>query len=200
MDINLTQRLKSKMAPRARVRNRYSSSEMYGIVNGWITPKQWFNPPEKNMKELLNMWNGTGMHNQLEELMGVDNSEKKIEYLYKNIVLVGKADFLPVHKPEEVWEFKTSENVMDQAKPWHEYQAKLYTTLFNRKQGLVFQPVQNDQGLFLRHIGTVERDDTWFIAEIEKLYVFHLKVEEIWQEQEPVKIVSASVSKIHKNK
>ena len=119
MDINLTQRLKSKMAPRSRVRNRYSSSEMYGIVNGWITPKQWFNPPEKNMKELLNMWNGTGMHNQLEELMGVDNSEKKIEYLYKNIVLVGKADFLPVHKPEEVWEFKTSENVMDQAKPWH---------------------------------------------------------------------------------
>ena len=64
----------------------------------------------------------------------------------------------------------------------------------------MFQPVQNDQGLFLRHIGTVERDDTWFIAEIEKLYVFHLKVEEIWQEQEPVKIVSASVSKIHKNK
>ena len=45
MDINLTPRLKEKMAPRERVRGRYNCSEMYGIINGWTTPEQWFNPP-----------------------------------------------------------------------------------------------------------------------------------------------------------
>jgi len=187
MDINLTERLKLKMGSYPKTRGRYSSSQLYGIMNGWITPEQWIDPPERDIKDILNMWGGIGLHNQLEDLMGRENSEKKKEYCYKDIVLVGKADFLPPHKKNQVWEFKTSENKMDKAKPWHEYQAKIYATLFDCEEGVIYQPVQNDQGIFLKHLGTIKRDDEWFKGEIEKLYEFHLKVEKIWKAKEKAK-------------
>jgi len=181
MDIDLTQRLKNKMASRPRVRGRYNSSEMYGIIIGWTTPEQWFNAPEKPIKDILNMWSGIGMHNQLENLMGAEFSEKKVEFPYKGIILVAKADYLPQHKPEEVWEFKTSDHTLEKAKPWHEYQAKLYTSMFNKQRGMIYQPVQAENGIFLKHIGTVERDDKWFEEELQKLYIFHEKVEKLWK-------------------
>ena len=127
------------------------------------------------------MWNGIGMHNQIEDLMGKENSEQKKEYTYKGMTLVAKVDFLPPKKKDEVWEFKTSDKIMENSKPWHEYQVKLYTSMFGMPIGKVFQPVQSESGIFLKHIGTVERDDKWFEKEMEKLYEFHLKVEKLWE-------------------
>ena len=181
MDIDLTQKLRQKMNSKSRVRGRYNSSELYFINAGLTTPQQWLRPVDKEMKEVLTMWAGIGMHNQLEDLFGKDNCEAKKEVVYKNIVLVGKADYLPPDKQDEVWEFKTSEKAMKDSKAWHDHQVKLYCTMFNKKYGKIYQPVQNKDGVYLKHLKTVDRDDKWFEQELEKLYQFHLKVEEEWK-------------------
>jgi hypothetical protein len=184
MNIDLTPKLKAQMGPKPRTRGRYHSSEIYGIMNGWTTPEQWMKASEKTVKEIIMMWNGIGLHNQLEELMGKEHSEQKKEYQYKSITLVAKADFLPPgEKAHQVWEFKTSDKTMEKMKPWHEYQVKLYTTVFERQQGLIYQPVIGENGLYLKHLGTVERDDKWFTDQLDKLLEFHIKVEKLWENQ-----------------
>lgn len=183
-DYNLTQKLKDKMAPRPRVRGRYNSSELWGIVNGYTTPEQWLNAAPRAVSELLSMWAGIGAHNQIQELLGVEYAEKKIEYKYKDIVLVAKADYMPPHA-DEVWEFKTSDKRMDKSKPWHDYQVRLYASMFNKPRGLVYQPLQDKDGVYLKHLSTVTRDDAWFEGELEKLYQFHLKVENLLLKQSP---------------
>jgi hypothetical protein len=183
MDINLTPKLRRKMFSRSRVRGRYNSSELFFILSGKTTPEQWMKPTEKSMKEMLTMWAGIGMHNQIQNLLGAEDEdiEQKREFVYKDIVLVGKSDYLPPDKPDEVWEFKTSEKAMKESKPWHDHQVKLYCTMFEKAKGLVYQPVQDNDGIYLRHLSTQERDDKWFLGEMDKLYAFHLKVEELWK-------------------
>ena len=72
---------------------------------------------------------------------------------------------------------------MDTAKPWHIHQVKLYTSMFDREIGLVYQPVEEENRLILKHLGSVERDDKWFEEQLEKLYEFHLKVEKLWEKK-----------------
>lgn len=172
------------MASRSRVRGRYNSSELYFINHGVgklkITPEKWLHPEEKDMKQILNMWTGVGMHNQLEDLLGKADSEKKVEFVYKDIVLVGKADFLPPTK-DEAWEFKTSDRLMDKMKLWHSHQVGLYCSMFEKSIGVIYQPVQDDSGIYLKDIGRVKRDDEWFQAELELLYLFHQRVELVWK-------------------
>jgi len=179
-DINLTPKLQQKMSSRPRVRGRYNASEMYFIINGSTTPEQWLNPSEKKVKEMLTMWDGIGTHNQIQDLLGKDHCEMKKEWVYKGIILVGKVDFMPPNSPDDLWEIKSSERKMTTAKPWHEYQAKLYCTMFNKKRGLIYQPVKNSEGVYLKHLGTVEKSDGWFEIEMIKLFEFHEKVERLW--------------------
>lgn len=183
MDISLTKRLTDKMKPRERVRGRYNASELYGIVNGWTTPEQWISPAERKWEEILLMWNGIGIHNQVQEVLGEQFSEHKKVYEYRGINLVAKADFLPPHKPNQVWEFKTSDSKMKKAKPWHLYQAKLYASMFEKDEAVVFQPICDKTGFILFEIGTVNRDDLWFREEMKKLYSFHLKVERLYKDK-----------------
>ena len=70
---------------------------------------------------------------------------------------------------------------MEKSKPWQEHQTKLYATIFEKKNGMIYQPLQNEKGFILKFLGSVERDDKWVEAELEKLYDFHLKVEELWE-------------------
>lgn len=179
-DINLTPKLLKKMNARPRTRGRYNSSELYFIINGKTTPAQWLDPPTRSVEEVITMWNGIGVHSQLEELMGKEFSERKLEFKYKGITLVAKVDFEPPHKPDEIWEFKSSERLMKTAKPWHEHQTKLYLTIFGKQQGVIYQPVRNAAGMYLKHLKTVTRDDAWFADQMEKLYQFHLEVEKLW--------------------
>jgi len=184
-DINLTQKLRQKMGGKSRVRGRYNSSEIYAINHGFggskLTPEQWMNPPERTAEELLKMWSGIGIHNQLEDLVGKENSEIKREFIYKDIILVAKVDYLPPHRPDEVWEWKTSDKLMKDAKPWHRHQVGLYLPIFDRPVGRIYQPIQDKDGLYLKHLGKVERDDKWFEEELKKLYLFHLDVENLWK-------------------
>jgi hypothetical protein len=180
MDINLTPVLRQRMGSYPRTRGRYNSSELYFINNGSTTPEQWMNPKEKDMKQILLMWGGTGMHNQIQALLGQYNCEKKVEFVYKDIVLVAKADCLPPDRLDEVWELKTSDKKMNKSKPWQDHQVKLYCTMFKKEHGLIYQPLQDDNGLYLKHLKTVDRDDVFFEKELEKLYQFHLEVEKLW--------------------
>ncbi len=180
-DINLTKKLMSQMNSKSRVRGRYNSSELYFILHGLTTPEEWINGKERTTEDVLKMWNGIGVHSQIEKLLGSQYSEKKAEAHYKGMTLVGKADFMPPHKPDYVWEFKSSEELMSKAKAWHEHQTKLYCTMFEKPFGTIYQPIQDKNGLYLKHLKTVERDDIWFATQMEKLYDFHLKVEELWK-------------------
>ena len=176
------------MAGRSRIRGRYNSSEVYAITHGFrsgkLTPEEWMNAPEKTTKELLTMWNGTGIHNQIQGLLGGrDYKEEKVEFVYKDIIVVAKADFMPPNLPDEVWELKSSEKLMTKAKPWALHQVKMYTTMFKKKRGTIYQPVQDDDGIYLKYLGSVERDDEWYEKELQMLYQFHLKVEDLWKKQ-----------------
>jgi hypothetical protein len=182
-DIDLTPILMSKMKSYPRKRGRYNSSELYFINSGATTPEQWLNPSEKKPEEVMKMWNGIGVHNQLEDLLGRRFSERKKEVIYRGIVLVGKVDYEPLQLPNEIWEFKSSSRKMSEPKEWHKHQTKLYLTMFGKDIGRVFQPVKNKEGIYLKHLGMVERDDKWFEAEMEKLYQFHLEVEKLWEEK-----------------
>lgn len=178
-DIDLTPTLKEKMKSYPRTVGRYNSSELYFITRGWTTPEKFLSPEERKIEEIIKMWKGIGMHNQLEELLGKEHCEKKREFTYKGIILVAKADHFPPSKPNEVWEFKTADKLYPDAKPWHEHQAKLYTTMFEVDYGRIYQPIQNEDGLYLKCLGSVERDDKWFQEQLEKLVDFHKRVEKL---------------------
>jgi hypothetical protein len=178
MDIDLTPLLVKKWQPYRRTLGRFNSSEVFFLNNGSTTPEEWLKPKERPVEDILKMWSGVGMHDQLDKLLGKEFSEKKREFFYKDITIVGKVDYLPPNAGE-VWEFKTSDKKMKEMKPWHEHQVKMYATMFEVPKGLVYQPVQNKAGLYLKHLGTVERDDAWFQEELEKLYQFSLRIKNI---------------------
>jgi len=167
-----------------RKRGRYNASELYGIVNKYLSPQDWISPPEKDIVSMLRMWSGILVHDHIQRLLPPNTNEVKKEHYHNGIVLVAKADNVPTPPSDEVWEFKSSATAMDSSKPSHDYQVRLYCSIFERQKGLVFQPVQSSKGLFLKRIGTIERDDKWFEQELEKLYIFHKKVEILWEAKE----------------
>ena len=181
-DLNLTKLLLKKMGSYPRKRGRYNASELYGITKGYVTPELWLNPKPKLAKDAIKMWNGTLAHEQIQKLLPKEGCELKREHLYKGITLVGKADYQDASDPNsDIWEFKTSDVLMDTAKEGHEYQGRLYCTMFQRPRTIIYQPVQTADSLFLKNLGFVTRDDEWFDEQMEKLYAFHLKVEPLWQ-------------------
>ena len=123
------------------------------------------------------MFDGTWTHNKIQSLLDPNYCEKKKEIVYRDIVLVGKSDYLPPEKTDHVYEFKTSSKLMAKSKPWHDHQSKLYCSMFEKAHGIVYQPVQNKDGIYLKYLGSVERDDQWFEGELKKLYAFHERVE-----------------------
>lgn len=179
-DINLTKKFRDSMASRPRVRGRYNASELWGIINGYTTPEGWINPPEKTTEEMLKMWAGVGIHNQLSRIIGTQYCEKKVEFVYKDIVLVGKSDCLPPGFVNEIWEFKSSEKKMKSAKPWAIAQVHLYCSMFNKSVGVIYQPLSDDNGIYLKELGRIDRNDDWFERQLELLYIFHQKVELLW--------------------
>lgn len=183
LDLDLTPMLKKKMASYPRKRGRYNSSELYGITHGYVTPQTWMVPRQRSPEELLRMWGGILVHDHVQRFLPPDTNEVKREHFYRGITLVGKADNVPKNS-DEVWEFKSSAKAMAKSSPSHDYQVKLYCSMFERETGLIFQPVQNKKGLFLKRIGTITRDDVWFEEQLDKLYEFHLEVEKLWEANE----------------
>jgi len=178
--IDITPLLIKSMASYPRTIGRYNSSEIYAILNGWTTPEQWLKPPEKTPKEMKVMWKGTWGHKQVQSLLKQELCEQKNVVEYKDIKIVGKADYMPDGEySDEVWEFKTSETIMEKAKDWQKFQVKLYTTMFKRPKGVIIQPVETESQILLKRLGTVNRDDEWFAKQLEKVYEFHLEIKKL---------------------
>ncbi len=179
-DIDLTPSLRNRMQSYPKKRGRYNASQFYAITHGWVTPEQWMNPDPETPEGLMRMWMGILSHDHIERLLPAECNEQKREYLYKGITLVAKADHIPNHV-DEVWEFKTSEEEMDKGKPWADHQAKLYCTIFEKPKAIIYQPVQSSNGLYLKAISEIDRDDEWFFNEMEQLLQFHHRVEVLWE-------------------
>lgn len=169
--------------------NRYSCSEIYPILNNWITPEQYLFDEEIDFTGAFRMWQGTGKHKQMEELMkfmGYETEVKK-EVQVGDLTIVGIADYLT---ETEVIDFKTSSELYDKAKAWHLAQVKLYCTLFEKEEGVIQQPIYKERKeynrmgklksvpyeLCLKEIGRVKRNDDWFMSQIDKLEEFNSKV------------------------
>jgi len=142
----------------------------------------WLNPKERTVEENLRMFTGSWEHNKIQSLLDPNFCEKKVVFPYKDICLVSKADYLPPERPDQVYEFKTSSKLMQKSKPYHDFQVKIYCSIFGKQQGIVYQPVQNKDGIYLKQIGSVERDDIWFQEQLRLLYIFHEKVERLYGE------------------
>lgn len=153
-----------------------------------MTPEEWFNPQQRELKDMFNMMDGNMLHHVVQELLQRNYKEEKRTWEDFDITLVGKADYLPTEKdgvPEgdEVWEFKSSNKLMSVAKPWHLHQTKLYCSMFGKKTGKIFQPIRSASKIQLKLLGTVNRDDLWFMEEMRKLEEFHKKVDVLWLAQ-----------------
>ena len=178
-DINLTELL-TRDHKRENKIDRFNSSEVWAILNGYITPKEYLFGKKLEMKDIKTMWRGTIKHKALESYLkelGWE-TEVKTEINYKPDkehfwTLVGKADGI---KENEVLELKTSEKIINQAKPWQEFQVKLYCSLFNKEIGGIYQPIFTKDQFLLRLIGEVKKNDKWFREVIEKLNDFYKKL------------------------
>lgn len=175
--IDITHLLKEKFPNYPRVKNRYNSSELWAITHNYLSPEEWLKPKEKKTIDFLRMHMGILVHKFIQDLLPIERNEVKKEIQYKDICLVAKADHLPVDSSDEVWEIKSSDEEMVHSKPWAEYQAKLYASIFEKSLGRILQPVKNNEGLYLKVIGEVKRDDSWFKGELEKLVKFNEQVE-----------------------
>lgn len=188
-DIDLTPKLKAKMLSRPRVRSRYNSSELFFLVGDKVppsfrvTPEKFLKVEEKDIKQCMDMWNGIGVHEQIQGFFNKANCEIKTEYFYEGLTLVAKADHIPPEPNEPIHEYKSSIKLMKEMKPWHEYQAKLYCTLFKREKAVIYQPLQDESGIYLKAIGEVTRDDVWFEAQMKKLKEFDTKVQLLWEKR-----------------
>lgn len=183
----MTPLLRKRLAPYPRKVGRYNSSELFGISKGWVTPEKWIQQTHFNVTSLMAMWNGMIVHDYIQDLLPSECNEVKKVYEHKiddetTIQLVAKVDHLPLHV-HEVWEFKSSKNINNTAKPGHKYQAKLYCTTHERPLARVYQPVQNDKGLFLKEIGVEIRDDVWFVEQMDMLANFHKEVVKLLDEK-----------------
>lgn len=175
MDIDLTPTLLKKMASYPRTIGRYNSSELYGIVAGYVTPALWFSPKNKTPEEALRMWKGVLIHDHVQRLLPTELNEIKKEYRKDGITLVAKVDHLPNHV-DSVWEFKSSDEYMKKSKPSHDFQARLYCTIFERPFADIYQPVSSPEGLWLKHLHRVNRDDKWFDKQFAILKRFHEQI------------------------
>lgn len=174
-DLDLTELLQNKLGKKYRKVGRYSVSDLYAIQARWLTPETWLHPEPVDFTGLMNMLSGIIIHEKVQMLYPKECCEIKMEFKYKDIVLVGKCDYLP-KESEEIIDFKTSKQIIEKKKPWSAHQIKMYCTMFERRKGILYQPIIKNQKLILKDVGQVERDDVWFMKEVEKLYQFHLKV------------------------
>lgn len=185
VDIDITELLMNKLGKKTRRVGRYNCSDLYAIKAGWLTPEKFLEGETPDFTGLMRMLSGIVLHEKIQMLLDKDACEIKVEYPYKDIVLVGKADYLPPDKSTEVWDFKTSEKIMVKAKPWGLHQIKLYCTMFEKETGRIYQPViEPGEKFVLKDRGGVTRDDEWFEKEMEFLYGFHQEVLKLKNERE----------------
>ena len=183
--IDLTELLLASHSRGPREIGHYRASDLYAITHGYLTPEKFLKPDPIDFLGAFRMWQGTWRHKQVQELLEKYGEEKyEIEpertiSLGEGVTLRGHADALS--GSQEVIEIKTSDKVRGQATAGHLYQARVYCSLFDRRVGIVVQPVfvekdGNPVKVYLKEIGRVEKNEVWFQQQLEKLRAFHTAV------------------------
>ena len=167
---DLTDSLLEKYQGRPKRIGRYSISDVWAIEKGYLTIEKFLKGEENDFTSCFRMWQGRAKHAQVQELLEGYDLESKKEYAHNDWTLVGKVD---AWNNEHILEIKTSDTVLTKPKTWHEYQGKLYCTMFERDICYIVQPIVTGERIILKTLGQVERDDKWFIKRIEKLDAFH---------------------------
>lgn len=147
--IDLTSKLMEQFQPQERDSRRISVTDIHAILNSW-------EDRPIDIASALRMWQGTWKHKMIQELLPDYEHEKKLEYPYKDITVVGKADCL---SDDHILEIKTSENLLDKAKEWHYTQALIYCTMFERAHCYIVQPAYTGNSLYLKKLRKVGRND-----------------------------------------
>ena len=180
-DIDLTPLLKKRFAPYPRTIGRFSVSDIWAICNTnrdgerYKGVEEWLHNPEPDLEGMMRMYNGIIQHEQVQFMLKKELCEVKVEYPYKGLTIVAKADYLPDDE-EGGWEFKTSDKVLEKSKTWHDWQSKIYCTLYERPTWSILQPIVSEGKLVLREIGDVKRDDAWVHKQFDNLLDFHQEV------------------------
>ena len=125
------------------------------------------------------MWQGKSKHKQVQELLEGYVLEEKKEHVHNDWLLVGKAD---AYNEDHILEIKTGDTIKDKAKEWHEYQARIYCSMFERPICYIVQPVVKSERIILKTIGEIKRNDNWLQKRLEIIDGFHKELQEL---QEP---------------
>lgn len=171
MSIDLTPVLLKKFSGYPKKVGRYSVSDMWAILNGYLSVREYLLPKKVDSVQAFRMWQGVTKHNQVQEFLKEIGweCEVKREREIKGFEIVGKVDAI---NAGEILEIKTSEELMAKAKRWHLFQAKIYCSLFERPVAYIMQPVVNSK-VELKEIGCVKRDEEWFQEQMGLLEQFH---------------------------
>jgi hypothetical protein len=178
--IDITEKLRQPAEKREPL-NKFRVSECWACVNGYKSLKEFVEGKETEPSSTYIMDSGTARHEMIQRYL---KDEYEMEIPVKKeigeIIISGRADMV---RENEVWEIKTSFNLIDSCKSWYEYQVKMYLSLLEKERGFIVQPIiqnKNDPKNFkvlLNVLGEVKRDDTWFSEQIKLLTNFYHRVE-----------------------
>ena len=105
-----------------------------------------------------------------------EKKEIEIEIDDVKFTLVGKADIQNLVEKNDVCDFKTSETLTAEAKPWSIHQLQMYCHVFNKPVAYIVEPRKSDNNFWLEVIGKTLRDEDFFWQEMKKLAKFHKKL------------------------
>lgn len=179
MEIDLTQYLKGD--ERERKLNRFSVSELYYLLKGWTTIEEHINGKERTIHDYWTMKLGELKHKWIQEHLTTLGYECEIKKVYEigGIEIVGKADAL---KADHGLEIKTGK-AREKASESQKYQAKMYCSMFELPEFYIVQPYLNSKKAYLKTIGIVKRNDTWFKEECEKILLKYKEIK-LWKTQQ----------------
>jgi len=175
MHYDLTEQLLEKPQP-GKI-GRYSVSKLWGCINTnregepYCTPKQYLEGEAIDVHQALRMKMGTLKHEFVQSLLPDWEHERKVEYQYDDFTIVGKIDCI---KDKKGLEIKTTTEIMDTAKPWAVWQARMYASMFNLESIQVVQPVIEEGKFILKVLRTSKQNQEWFEKQLLLIKQFHL--------------------------
>ena len=179
MLIDITEKFRQPAEKREPL-NKFRVSECWACVKGYKTLKEFVEGKEVDPRSTYIMDSGTARHEMVQRYF---KDEYEMEVVVKKqigeIIISGRADMV---KGDEVWEIKTSLDLINECKSWYEYQTKMYLSLLEKEKGIIVQPVMQNKDdpknfkILFNVLGEVKRDDDWFAEQIKLLTDYYHKV------------------------
>jgi len=118
---------------RPRIEGRYYSSELYNIIKGKTTAKNFFNERKIDEKGVQLISRGIASEDYLTKVfremdIKCESQAKKVIDIAEGITLVAKLDFL---FRDRIIEVKHPSRTFTEIPPWYQYQCEAYYRAFN---------------------------------------------------------------------